>query len=123
MKRPAETENEGFWEKIGAMFKTSGDEVVNKLGGRIDKVEKGQEDLNNRTTILEERMSGLEERLGSMSTSSGENFVPKAAWLNNFCEYNGRRERGISRPQVVTLLSKLQQCLVPTRQDKVGNPN
>ena len=114
-KRPAETEATDFWEKIENVLENK---VVKKLEPRFERLEQGQNDLTTRAEKMEKRIEDLEQRPAEGSNGT---WRPCAIWIKNFCDFDERRTKGISRLQMGSILSSLKGYLDPSLQPHVGD--
>ena len=75
--------------------------IVDSLGARIENIEKRQ-------TELEQRVIALETQQSSSSNGDAASFVPTYIEIKNFCEYEERLTKGVTRPEAVQVYEKLK---------------
>ena len=106
-------------DQISDLFDTKVKGIVDKLEGRIGANEAKTEEAHKRIDGHDKRLEIVEAKLAGGTSHS--NFVSKSVYVKGICDYDLRKDKGMSRTEAEALVQRLCAELPTSIKDKLGD--
>ena len=106
-------------EQIGALFDEKVKTMVDKLEVRISKNEAKTDEAHTRIDGHDKRLEDVEAKLAGGASRS--DFIAKCMYVKGICDFDLRKDKGMSRTEAEALRERLRGELPESFRLKLGD--